>query len=78
MKSMLVLRKNFRERVLHAIDSGSGDREALIELGNECFGEDVGVNVLIRNFLADEVDDAITRLREEGLIQPVGQELATV
>lgn len=73
MASMRKVRKSFREEVLRAISSGDGNIETLIEIAGSHFGRGVGYEVLIKSFLGSEVSNALSCLRNEGIIESIGK-----
>lgn len=73
MASIRRVRKGFREEVRRLVSTGEGNFESLVELAGKYFGRDVGYEVLIKTFLGTEVGNAVSYLRNEGLIETVGK-----
>jgi len=73
MASIRRVRRDFRKEVLELICRGDGNTENLVEIAGRHFGHDVGYEVLIKTFLHNEVSNAVTCLRTEGLIETIGK-----
>ena len=73
MSSIRRVRRDFRKEVLQLISSGDGNIEKLVETAGRFFGRDVGYEVLIKTFLHNEVSNAVSCLRSDGLIETIGK-----
>ena len=74
MASIRRVRRDFRNEVNQLISSGEGSTEKLVEAAGRHFGYDVGYEVLIKTFLHNEVGNAVSSLRSEGLIETIGKQ----
>jgi len=74
MASLRRVRRDFRKEVLRLIGTGDGNIETLIKLAGSHFGHDVGYEALIKSFLGSEVSNAVSFLRNEGLVETVGKQ----
>lgn len=73
MASMRRVRRRFRDEALRIIKAGEGNSESLIVLAGKHFGHDVGYETLIRAFLASEVSNAVSQLRNDGHVESIGK-----
>ena len=78
MASIRRVRKDFRQEVLRLISTGDGSIEMLVKNAGQMFGHDVGYEVLIKTFLHNEVANAVSYLRNEGLVETIGKQWKTV
>jgi hypothetical protein len=74
MASIRRVRKGFRKEILRLINAGDGSIQSLLKTAGSTFGHDVGFEVLIKTFLQNEVGNAVSYLRTEGLIETVGKQ----
>jgi len=56
-----------------AIDRGEGSLSQLIQIADRLLGRDVGYELLIKTFCANEVSNGLAQLRNDGLIESTGK-----
>jgi hypothetical protein len=73
--SLRKVRREFRRAVKHAIESGKRNTRDLLTLADAHFGSnDCGYRAVLNAFIKSEVNNAVSFLRQEGLIETVGKE----
>jgi hypothetical protein len=70
---MRSVRRVLRHEVLASVSAGEGDLPTLIKIAGRLLGRDVGYEVLIKTFLANEVSNALAHLRTEGHVESTGR-----
>ena len=72
MASMRQVRKRFRKEVHRLISAGGGNTEMLMDIAKVMFGE-VGYPKVLETFWRSELSNAVSHLRNEGLVETIGK-----
>jgi len=71
--SMRTVRRQLRKELLGAIGNGDGVLPQLIEIADRLLGRNVGYEVLIKTFCANEVSNALAQLRLDEEVETTGK-----
>jgi len=70
---MRQVRKRFRKEVFRLVSTGDGNTETLMKIAEVMFG-DVGYPKVLETFWRSELSNAVSFLRNEGLIETIGKQ----
>jgi hypothetical protein len=75
MASIRRVRRDFRKDVLRLVNAGEGNFEKLMQLADTHFGaNECGYKAVLKAFNSGEVNNAVSYLRAEGLVETVGKQ----
>ena len=70
---MRKVRRQFRQEMLRAIEAGNGTAETLEKIARAVLGNDIGLEVAMSSFYANEVNKGLAQLRTDGLAESTGK-----